>query len=125
MSSKAKNKKMKRTVSAVCWTQNDDGTFSLVIGSKKPDSALKKPSRGLEADCDSPDFNITDDTALNSLQPINQPVLSIKSTTTTKLPIKILKTDRSPNVIEYRQRQLIKRRDEMNTGYALNICHLF
>lgn len=133
MPSKTKSKKLKlkRTVANSCWSQNDDGTLSLVIGSKNnsknnSDSESSDIPNNLQQDTKSPIVqncigNLKNGVVLKSPQlpgnvisPIKTPNISTPVLGNTA--IKILKSNWSQNVDNYRQRQQIKRRDEMMAG---------
>lgn len=124
---KSKKSKSKRSVSTACWVQNDDGTFGLTIGSKKSSIQSKTSDMsitGSESDLlsqdapDSTDYNgnFLNGITLKSPQPNPTQYSTIAKTTTVPIlnsPLKILKATWSPNGIGYRERQQIKRRDEM------------
>lgn len=116
MPSKVKSKKSqnksKRALSTACWEQNNDGSLSLTIGSKKE--------------------NLTDDTASvsndseqYSLSPHDQnrndivAEIEMKSPPifTPTLPIQILKATWSECGSDYRMRQQTLRRKEMTAKY--------
>lgn len=120
---KMKKSKSKRSVSTACWIQNDDGTMCLTIGSKKPNaesetSDISTSPESVKLSKESPDCNgnFTNGIILKSPQR-KQSAFSIATTTTPTTilnsPIKILKSNWSQNVIGYRERQQIKRHDEM------------
>lgn len=126
---KSKKSKSKRSVSTACWVQNDDGTLCLTIGPKKKITESETSGSELESSspvADSPDVNpptdinhnITTDIALKSPQPmiIKQNPFSPAKTIANvpNSPIKILKPNWSlQNGLSYRERQQIKRREEM------------
>lgn len=123
---KMKKSKSKRSVSTACWMQNDDGTLSLTIGSKKSntDSETSDISTSPESDSLSKESldcngNFTNGIIIKSPQ-LKQSTFSIATATTTTTPttilnspIKILKSNWSQNVLGYRERQQMKRHDEM------------
>lgn len=129
MSSKVKGKKIKskRSVSSACWIQNDDGTLSLSIGSKKSNSEAEfgdGPVPGLEVKMvHDHNGNLTMDSTLATPQPLQtalQPVqvdvsnkITTASATAPNSPITILKSKWLQNGFGYKERQQIKRRDEM------------
>lgn len=128
MPSKVKSKKSKRSVSTACWAQNDDGTFSLTIGSKKLNTSSETSEMLSSTELDitsqvSVDYNgnITKESTLKSPQ-LNQTVPLIATTIPSIIntPIKILKSNWSQNGISYRERQQMKRRDEMTAEYVSN-----
>lgn len=125
MSSKVKGKKIKskRSVSSACWIRNDDGTLALSIGSKKSnfdagigDGSVPDLEVKIVHDYNG---NLTMDSTLATPQPLQtalQPVqvdLSNTITTAPNLPITILKSKWLQNGFGYKERQQIKRRDEM------------
>lgn len=121
---KMKKSKSKRSVSTACWMQNDDGTLSLTIGSKKSntesetsDTSTSPESVSLSKETLDCNGNFTNGIILKSPQSAKQSEFSIATTTTPTTilnsPIKILKSNWSQNVIGYRERQQVKRHDEM------------
>lgn len=119
--------KLKRTLSSSCWSQNDDGTLSLIIGSKNnsdsessdmPNSLEQDTMPQIVQDCNE---NVKNDVVLKSPQAPVQAVSAVKMPTIPtpvieNAPIKILQSNFSQNVGNYRQRQQLKRRDEMMAG---------
>lgn len=120
MPSKVKSKKSqnksKRSLSTACWAQNDDGTLSLTIGSKKENLSDDTAS-------------VSNDSEQNSLSPQNDhngnafaAEIEVKSPPVIRmptLPIQILKATWSECGNDYRMRQQTLRRKEMTAKYIL------
>lgn len=122
---KSKKSKAKRSFTSSCWSQNDDGTLSLIIGSKNS-SDSESSGMSQEQDMKSPivqdcNGNLTNGAVLKNphlnvqvFSPIKTPKLPMSIFANG--PITLLKSNWSQNVDNYRQRQQIKRRDEMMAG---------
>lgn len=110
MKSKKSHKKSKHSASTACWAQNDDGTLSLIIGSKKSNTVSEsndtssKSNRGIETQAT---LNF-DSNSIGNITQKGPPVLAESS-----VPLKILKPNWSANAVDYRQQQQTKRRNEM------------
>lgn len=110
-----KQKKSKRSVSTACWAQNQDGSLSLTIGSKKPDSD-EKLSETSPQSCKQ--LNIDDLSHLerDGKKDAHPTWPSVDNrTTNNNLPIKILKSNQPQDQINFRERQKLQRRMEMTT----------
>lgn len=116
--SKKSQKKSKRSLSTACWEQNDDGTLSLTIGSKKENSIDDTAS-------------VSNDSEKNSLSPHDHNGNAIANGIEMKsppifkptLPIQILKATWSECGVDYRARQQTLRRKEMTAKYVILFSH--
>lgn len=107
---KSKKKKLKRSVTTLCWGQNDDGTLSLTIGTKKPnliDQTDNSPNSS-NSTLDETTAADSDPDKIESIIAKCAPVIEEPA-----LPIKILKSNWTQNGIDYRIQNQTKRRDEM------------
>lgn len=108
--SKKSHKKSKHSVSTACWAQNDDGTLSLTIGSKKSNSVSESNDNSSSSDR-SIESQVTLDFNSNTIADITQK--SPHAFAAPSIAFKILKPNWSENAIDYRQQQQTKRRNEM------------
>lgn len=107
LKSKKTQKKSNRSLSTACWAQNDDGTLSLSIGSKKPDSINSNDSEQNGSIPTSHDHN-GNALAVAEIEMKKPPVF--KPVT---LPFQILKSTWSECGVDYKTRQQTLRRKEM------------
>lgn len=114
VSSKKSQKKSKRSLSTACWEQNDDGTLSLSIGPKKPNSIDDTASNSNDLDktddllTQSHDQNGNAIVAEIEIEKLSPPVFKPLT-----LPFQILKAPWSECGVDYRMRQQTLRRKEM------------
>lgn len=117
--SKKSQKKSKRSLSTACWKQNDDGSLSLTIGSKKENSTDDTAS-------------VSNDSEQSSMLPQDHngnaivAEIEMKSPPVFKptIPIQILKATWSECGTDYRIRQQTLRRKEMTAKYGRILVHL-
>lgn len=111
--SKKSQKKSSRSMSTVCWEQNDDGTLSLSIGPKKTADSSTDNSNDPDLIV-SPISEDHNGNAVEAKIEIKTPPVFIPPT----LPIQILKASWSENGDDYRMRQQTLRRKEMTKKYG-------